>query len=486
MKSKNMLHPFHKKHKGYSMKNILLLGLVAIALMFSACNKNTSINAPTGGSTSTFMKAADQMNLTNDQLAVVDAMYYMGEDMSTVLSPAQLSSYNIVLGKLEPTVQGGTTSATPPRGFADMAAIQYYNLILKANPTLDQATKDALKQLLQDDAQTRADIIKNNQSDPATMKQLLQDEHTKLLAAMNALLTPDQIQAVTDLQIKIDQQRQALQAKFLEMRIAAQIQMLNKILTLTPDQQTQIHDILANQATKIDALRQQYKGDPEGFRTALQQLQKDTDAAIYALLTPDQQLKWDAWKKGGVINPNPVDPIQAQVQQLTKILSLTTDQQTTLTGILTDAAAQQKDLVTKNQGDPKGLRDALNALQLATDAKIAAMLTPDQLLIWNKMHGKGGSGNGGTPIDPIQQQVNDLTKDLGLTTDQATSVYTILKTQDTDMQTIMQQYKNDPAGLKQALTDEQTKINGLMQGVLTADQYAKWLTLPTKGGVIHP
>jgi Spy/CpxP family protein refolding chaperone len=300
------------------MKNILVLGLVAVALMFSACNKNTGINAPTGGTASTFMKAADQMNLTNDQLAVVDVMYYMGEDMSIVLSPAQLSSYNIVLGKLEPSVQGGPTT-TPPRGFADMAAIQYYNLILKANPTMDQPTKDALKQLLQDDATTRAGIIKNNQGDATTMKQLLQDEHTKLLAAMNALLTPDQIQAVNDLQTKIDQQRQAMQAKMLEARISAQIQMLNKILTLTTDQQTQIHDILANQATQIDALRLQYKGDPEGFRTALQALQTQTDAAIYALLTPDQQLKWDAWKKGVVINPK-VDPIKAQVDQLTKSL----------------------------------------------------------------------------------------------------------------------------------------------------------------------
>jgi hypothetical protein len=469
------------------MKNILVLGLVAVALMFSACNKNTGINAPTGGTASTFMKAADQMNLTNDQLAVVDVMYYMGEDMSIVLSPAQLSSYNIVLGKLEPTVQGGTTSATPPRGFADMAAIQYYNLIIKANPALDQATKDALKQLLQDDAQTRADIIKNNQNDPATMKQLLQDEHTKLMDAMNALLTPDQIQAVSDLQTKIDQQRQAMQAKLLELRINSQIQMMTKILALTTDQQTQIHDILKGQATQIDVLRQQYKNDPEGFRTALKLLQQDTDAAIYALLTTDQQAKWDAWKKGGVINPNPVDPIQAQVQQLTKILSLTTDQQTTLTGILTDAATQQKALMAKYQGDPKGLRASLDVLQQATDAKIAGMLTPDQLLIWNKMHGKVDPGNGGgKTIDPIQHEVDELTITLGLTKDEAANVYTILKTQDADMQTIMQQYKNDPVGMKQAVADEQNKINGLMEKALTADQYAKWLTLPTKGGVIHP
>jgi Spy/CpxP family protein refolding chaperone len=469
------------------MKNILLLGLVAVALMFSACNKNTGINAPAGGSPSTFMKAADQMNLTNDQLAVVDVMYYMGEDMSIVLSPAQLSSYNIVLGKLEPTLQGGTPGATPPRGFADMAAIQYYNLILKANPALDQATKDALKQLLQDDAQTRAGIIKNNQNDPATMKQLLQDEHTKLMDAMNALLTPDQIQAVSDLQAKIDQQRQAMQAKLLELRINSQIQMLTKILTLTTDQQTQIHDILKGQATQIDVLRQQYKNDPEGFRTALQALQTQTDAAIYALLTPDQQLKWDAWKKGVVIKPPQMDPIQAQVAQWTKILTLTTDQQTQLTTILTDQTTQQQALMTQYKTDPKGLRAALDALQQATDAKIVAMLTPDQLIIWNKMHGKGDPGNGGGKnSDPIQQQVNDLTKDLGLTPDQATQVYPILQQQNTDMQTIMQQYKNDPVGLKQALADEQTKINGLMQGVLTADQYAKWLKLPTIGGVIHP
>jgi len=259
------------------MKNLLVLGLVAVALIFSACNKNSSINAPAGDNSATFFKAADQMNLTNDQLAVVDEMYYMGEDMSILLSPAQLNSYTIVLGKLEPTVMGGDPTLTP-RGFADMAAIQFYNLILKANPTLDQTTKDALKQLLQGDAQKRAEIIKNNQSDPATMKQLLQEEHDSLMAAMNALLTDEQRQAVTDLQAKIDQQRQAMRDKLLETRITAQVQMLTKIVGLSTDQAAKVHEILKGQAAKIEALRLQYKGDPEGFRLAVQALQKGTDA----------------------------------------------------------------------------------------------------------------------------------------------------------------------------------------------------------------
>jgi len=456
------------------MKNVFVLGLVAAALIFSACNKNSDITSPTGSTSTTFMKAADQLNLTNEQLGVLDEMYYLGEDMSVILTPAQLNSFNIVLSKLEPTILGGDPTLNP-RGFADMAALQYYNLILKANPEMDQATKDALKQLLQESAQKRADIIKNNQGDPTTMKQLLQDEHNALMEAMKALLTPEQIQAVVDLQTKIEQERQAKQEQLLERRVQAQVQMMTKILGLTPEQATQIHDLLIAQAKEVDALRLQYKGNPEGFRAALKELQTKTDAAIYLLLTPDQQAKWDAWKKGGVINPKTTDPVQMQVEQLTKILQLTADQVPQLTKILQAQLDQKKLLMEKFKDDPAGLRQALTDLQKETDAAIVALLTPEQLVLWNKMHGKGDPGNGGTTGDPIQRQVDELTKMLGLTTDQAAKVYEIFKTQDTDNQAIFQQYKDDPAGLKQALTEEQAKISPMMKDVLTPDQYEKWL-----------
>jgi len=79
----------------------------------------------------------------------------------------------------------------------------------------------------------------------------------------------------------------------LEKRIAR----LKEILSLTPEQETQVREIFARQREQSKAQRQANKGNRPTKEEA-QKLRKERrdkiDAAIRAVLTPEQQTKWDA------------------------------------------------------------------------------------------------------------------------------------------------------------------------------------------------
>jgi periplasmic protein CpxP/Spy len=68
-------------------------------------------------------------------------------------------------------------------------------------------------------------------------------------------------------------------------------------LTLTPDQQTKIKPILAETGEKMKANREKYKGNNKCMRQACFQARKATEEKIMAVLTPDQQKKFQEEKK---------------------------------------------------------------------------------------------------------------------------------------------------------------------------------------------
>lgn len=66
---------------------------------------------------------------------------------------------------------------------------------------------------------------------------------------------------------------------------------LTERLSLTPDQQTQIKALLKERHSKVEALR---AGENRPSREQMQELRKDTDAKISALLNDDQKTKFAA------------------------------------------------------------------------------------------------------------------------------------------------------------------------------------------------
>ena len=73
-----------------------------------------------------------------------------------------------------------------------------------------------------------------------------------------------------------------------------QLNMLTQKLSLTPDQVTQVKGIQSDEATQMKALRDDTSTSREDKRTKMMDIRKSSNDKIRALLTPEQQTKFDA------------------------------------------------------------------------------------------------------------------------------------------------------------------------------------------------
>ncbi|MCB2203219.1 hypothetical protein KQI65_00610 [bacterium] len=281
------------------MRNILLSALLVAALALSACESNDSVTDPvsTTGETSTLLRAVENLDLSDAQLAQIDEMYLLGEDLSILLDDNQLNELNTLISAMD-----GTFDARGHRGHFgfDMGALVYLRLIIQANPDLDDATREALLELIKNSNATRLQIISDYKDDPETMKTMLQAEHDALIAAMTALLTTEQIDNVETLKAELEQLREERRALWVAQRVERLVLFYTEKLGLTQEQADSIKVILENQYAKIEELRAQYAGDPEALRTALESLAEDTNAAIEALLTTEQLTIWEEMRKAPI------------------------------------------------------------------------------------------------------------------------------------------------------------------------------------------
>lgn len=273
------------------MKRSLFSLLLIAAFFVSACESDPS--SPVDSQTESLLKAVEQLSLTNEQMSQVDEMFWLEEDMSVLLTPTQLRTFNTIITKSAPDF---ATSRDPRRIAFDMAALMHMRLILKANPDLDETVKQALIAMIEASNATRKQLILDNSSDPVALRALLKAEHERLIAEMNAALTPEQLTNLQTLIDQLKQLREEMREKWTQIRIERQIAMLQTALDLTDEQAAAIKAILTEHHEQIKLLRETYKDDPEGFREALKTQLGLTDEAIIALLTAEQAAKWDLLK----------------------------------------------------------------------------------------------------------------------------------------------------------------------------------------------
>jgi protein CpxP len=82
-----------------------------------------------------------------------------------------------------------------------------------------------------------------------------------------------------------------------------QLEMLTHVLSLTPDQQTQVKSLLAEQSQKMEELRKSSSGSDASSQGAppsreqMEAIHNDTDTRINALLNEDQKTKFAAWQQ---------------------------------------------------------------------------------------------------------------------------------------------------------------------------------------------
>jgi Spy/CpxP family protein refolding chaperone len=76
-----------------------------------------------------------------------------------------------------------------------------------------------------------------------------------------------------------------------EQRAQKSVDNLDKAVTLTADQKTQVYNLALTRAQKVDEIRTKYKGQPDQRETAKKEVRaahKEYALAVKPLLTPDQ------------------------------------------------------------------------------------------------------------------------------------------------------------------------------------------------------
>jgi hypothetical protein len=381
------------------VKKTLLSGVLVLALALTACQNESDVTAPPAAGPSNEFSAAlnllDQLDLTNDQLAFIDEMYYLDEDMSVILDGGQEFTFNQITDGLDdrPTDRLGDRMGDRlgdrlgrPGFVVDMDALMYYRLILKACPEHSEEDLASIRQLIAESNRKRAGLVRN-----ATDKQALLDalkaEHNALIDAINDIIGAPCIAAIQALKEDIQTRRDEMRKKMVERRIAAELAFFTKLLSLTEDQVALVKTLLETRQSELARLREQYKNDPEGLRAALQALMETFDQGMLRILDDEQDaiyLRWRGRTVGDRPDPNTI--IDQQVAHFTKLLGLSERQAAHLRELLMKKMAAEKRAHEAFGRDRIALARALQRINQEFNEAFVAMLTPEQLEIWKRLH----------------------------------------------------------------------------------------------------
>lgn len=108
---------------------------------------------------------------------------------------------------------------------------------------------------------------------------------------------------------------------------------------------------------------------------------------------------------GGRMRMSPAD----QAKNLQTKLSLTDDQTAKITAIYTEQATKRDSVMKAANGDRQAMMAAMMPMRKATNDKIKALLTKDQVAAFDKMEEEmrarmGNRGGGGNPPPPPPSQ----------------------------------------------------------------------------------
>lgn len=131
--------------------------------------------------------------------------------------------------------------------------------------------------------------------DPEAKQQALQALRSQHKAALEALLTPEQLQtkaAIEQAHFEARLARQAAQQLHAKSEAALELERLTRALLLSAEQQTAVSAAIAKrqsaEAALLAATRSQTQPDPEAYRTAHQALRKAYRTDLKATLNPAQ------------------------------------------------------------------------------------------------------------------------------------------------------------------------------------------------------
>ena len=235
------------------MKARMFIPVLALIFLFNACSDAPNSSEPANDQQPSVISHMDNLRLDNEQSVLLDEMFLLEEDLGILLNTSQLESFN--------SLRDGMFDGRDDRRFPDIrrgidiAALVYYNLILKANPDLDEDTKAALKELILKSMQYRLRLL-GSDMDRETVMRLLKEEHEKLMAMMNRVIGREAMNNVQRLIERLQQERKELRDRWTAVRIQKQVEMMKRALELSDEQAGKIGRILNWQHEQIQMLRE--------------------------------------------------------------------------------------------------------------------------------------------------------------------------------------------------------------------------------------
>jgi len=451
------------------MKTVFLSSLLALALLASACSDDPNSSNPIVTSGARSASTLD-LGLNLNQVALLDEMYYLYEDMSVLLDPVQVSRFNTLLSEL-----GDDTR--PIRGAVDMAAVAWFNLILRANPGLDTELLLQVRALIAASAIKRAEIMRSGANREEIAAQL-KAEHDALIAAINNLVGPEAVRNAEALRERLEQERKERQNEMVQKRIEAEVQRMKAALGLTDEQAAKVRRILTYQHAQLQQIRETRPRDPEAMKVAIDALMREIDAMMRDAIGSDLWERWLKYRRGVIRPVDPVDPIETRVQHLTQLLGLDAEQAAALKRILTEQQAAIAAIMNDPNMDRIQKARELEEINKRAEQQIQALLTPEQLEKYLRHKGVIVTPD---PVTPIDRRVQELTKLLDLTERQAASIKQILINEQEAIAALMKDPNMDRMQMAREIERIKKETEARIQALLTPEQLEKYLRL--KGGV---
>ncbi len=282
------------------MQKLMLSALLLVALVISACDQQSSVTNPVSSNGSTVemvKKMAGDLNLTMEQMSVVDEMFYLEEDLSIVLNPRQVG---LIDGVISPNGVTDERGKIDRRRGIDMAAIMWFQLAMKANPDMSQETKDKIKAAIAANYEARLAALKSLAGDPEALKAELERLHGLLMEEINGLMGSTAVTKTEELKAELERQREELRKKMDELRIDRQVLQMTRLLGLDATKAEALKTLLTTHQAALAALRAEYAGDPEGFRAALKALIEEQQGELKTLLGDELYAKWIRLTRGKI------------------------------------------------------------------------------------------------------------------------------------------------------------------------------------------
>ena len=221
----------------------------------------------------------------------------------------------------------------------------------------------------------RRPILNDKSLAPAERATKLKEIAQTLDTSIDAALTQDQQAKLKALRLKTAASFQA----------QGRIQMLSGPVGLTDDQKAKLKPILSDAFLKMADVRADATLDAKVKGQKLREIEKDMDAAVDAVLTPDQQAKLKAYQEEGFVK------IQTRVllNWVNGVTALTPDQKPKVQTILEDLVRKTDEANADTTASVPDRNKKIAAIRNDAYTAIDALLTEAQKAGFEKVTGIG-------------------------------------------------------------------------------------------------